>query len=238
MDDTLVNRSERSGILTRIAVVATLLLLLVGPYFGPVPALLSTQLEAMASVFVLLAGFVVSFVIILLVALRLDGADFSQIGLALRELGLGLPTRWPAAVVGVVVGLAWGMLFLSSIRQFDPGANITQITGVRIAAALIAALGTVLEDLITRGFLMNRLAQIAVPNWAQALISALLFAAYHTIWGFNVFSFAFSVVYGLILAGLFLWGKRSLTPVILGHALAVLIAEPFATMLIFIAPGA
>jgi len=37
---------------------------------------------------------------------------------------------------------------------------------------------------------------------------------------------------------LFLWGNRSLTPVILGHGLVVLLAEPFATMLIFLAPGA
>jgi membrane protease YdiL (CAAX protease family) len=238
MEKELGNRSERSGILTRIAIVAVLLILLVGPYFGPVPTFLSTRLEVMSSVLVLLAGFIVSFVIILLAALRLDGTDFSQIGRALREFGLGLPTRWPAAVVGAVVGLAWGMLFLTSILQFDPDANITQITGVRIAASLIAAFGTVLEDLITRGFLMNRLAQIAVPNWAQALISAVLFAVYHTLWGFNIFAFVFSMVYGLILAGLFLWGKRSLTPVILGHALPALIAEPFASMLIFIAPGA
>jgi hypothetical protein len=46
------------------------------------------------------------------------------------------------------------------------------------------------------------------------------------------------VVYGLLLGGLFLWGKRSLTPVILGHSLVVLLSEPFATMLIFLAPGA
>ena len=60
---------------------------------------------------------------------------------------------------------------------------------------------------------------------------------YHTIWAFDIFSFVFSVVYGLILSGLYLWGKRSLTPVILGHSLAVLVGEPFATMLIFLAPG-
>jgi membrane protease YdiL (CAAX protease family) len=222
----------------RIAVIVVLLLLLVGPYFGPVPALLGGQFDIMPSVLILLGGFIVSLTVILLVALRMDGTDFGQIGSALRELGLGQPTRWPAVVVGAVVGLAWGALFLMSILQFDPEANITQITGVRIAAALIATIGTVLEDLITRGYLMNRLQQIAIPNWAQAVISALLFAIYHTIWGFNVFSFAFSVVYGLILAGLFLWGKRSLTAVILAHALAVLIAEPFSTMLIFLAPGA
>jgi membrane protease YdiL (CAAX protease family) len=130
------------------------------------------------------------------------------------------------------------MLFLSSIFQFDPDANITQINGFRILAALLAAGGALLEDLITRSFIMNQLHKIGSSKWVQLTVSALIFALYHTAWGFNVFAFAFSLVYGLMLGGLFLWGKRSLTPVILAHSLAVLIAEPFATMLMFLAPGA
>ena len=192
-------------------IVVILLLLLIGPYFGPVPALLSSRFSINTSVLILLAGFIVSLSIILVAALRLDGIAFSQFRAAFRDLGLGKPAGWPALVVGAVVGLAWGALFLSSILQFVPDTNIMEISAFRIVAALIAAVGTVMEDLITRGYLMNRLQQIAVPNWLQAVISALLFAVYHTIWGFNPFSFVFSVVYGLILAGLFLWGKRSLT---------------------------
>jgi membrane protease YdiL (CAAX protease family) len=85
---------------------------------------------------------------------------------------------------------------------------------------------------------MNQLHKIGSSKWVQLTVSALIFALYHTVWGFNVLSFIFSVVYGLILGGLFLWGKRSLTPVILAHSLAVLISEPFATMLMFLAPEA
>ena len=101
-----------------------------------------------------------------------------------------------------------------------------------------AAGGALLEDLITRSFVMNQLHKIGSSKWVQLVVPALIFALYHTIWGFNVFSFAFSLVYGIMLGGLFLWGKRSLTPVILAHSLAVLISEPFATMLMFLAPGA
>ena len=62
--------------------------------------------------------------------------------------------------------------------------------------------------------------------------------SYHTVWaGFTIFAFIFSVVIGLVLAGLFLWGKRSLTPVILAHSIAVILAEPFASMMIFLAPN-
>jgi hypothetical protein len=34
----------------------------------------------------------------------------------------------------------------------------------------------------------------------------------------------------LLLGGLFILGKRSLTPVILGHSLALLVGEPFLTL--------
>jgi membrane protease YdiL (CAAX protease family) len=86
--------------------------------------------------------------------------------------------------------------------------------------------------------MMNQLHKIGSSKWVQVVVSALIFALYHTVWGFNPFSFVLSVVYGLLLGGLFLWGKRSLTPVILGHSLVVLLSEPFATMLMFLAPGA
>jgi membrane protease YdiL (CAAX protease family) len=155
----------------------------------------------------------------------------------LRSLGLGAPSRTAANIAGLVLGLVWGVFFLTVIFQFDPDANIAQISVLRVVAALLAAGGALLEDFVTRGFLMNQMRRIDVPQWAQVLASALVFALYHTIWGFNIISFVFSVVYGLLLGGLFLWGKRSLTPVILGHSLAVLISEPFATMMIFMAAG-
>jgi membrane protease YdiL (CAAX protease family) len=156
----------------------------------------------------------------------------------LASHGLGAPSGIGPNIAGLILGLLWGMLFLSSVFQFDPDANIAQINGFRILAALLAAGGALLEDLITRSFMMNQLHKIGSSKWVQLTVPALIFALYHTIWGFNVFAFVFSVVYGLMLGGLFLWGKRSLTPVILAHSLAVLISEPFATMMMFLAPGA
>jgi hypothetical protein len=132
----------------------------------------------------------------------------------------------------------WAASFLFGIFQFDPNANIVQISSFRVLTALLAATGVVLEDIITRGWLMNQLRELQVPNWGQAVASAVLFGLYHTVWaGFNIFAFIFSVVIGLILAGLFLWGKRSLTPVILAHSIAVLLGEPFASMMIFLVPN-
>lgn len=217
----------------QVGIVTFLLILLVGPNFGPVPDMLSQSLSINDSVLALLGSFVIGFAIIIAVILRMSGGV--SLGELVRSLGLGAPSRMAANIAGVVLGLLWGMLFLTSIFQFDPDADIAKIDGFRILVALIAAGGTLMEDLVTRGFLMNKLKETLVPTWAQVVLSALVFALYHTLWGFNPFSFVFSVVYGLMLGGLFVWGKRSLTPVILGHSLAVLISEPFATMLIFIA---
>jgi membrane protease YdiL (CAAX protease family) len=226
---------DKNTVWRRLAIVIVLLVLLVGPNFGPIPSLLSQSLSIESSVIALLVSFWIGFSIIIAVILRMSGG--MSLGELFRSLGLGAPSRTAANIAGLVLGLVWGSLFLTSIFQFDPDANIAQINGFRVAAALLAAGGTLLEDFVTRGFLMNQMQQAKMSNWVQVLVSALVFALYHTIWGFNIFSFIFSVVYGLLLGGLFIWGKRSLTPVILGHSLAVLISEPFATMMIFMVPG-
>jgi membrane protease YdiL (CAAX protease family) len=228
--------NETSTVWRRIAIVTLLLLVLVGPNFGPLPHLLRQSLSLESSVTGVLIWFWVAFLIILAVVYRMNKS--MSIREFLKSSGLGAPSGIGANIAGLILGLLWGMLFLSSILQFDPDANITQITGFRILTALLAAGGALLEDLITRSFIMNQLHKIGSSKWVQVVIPALIFALYHTAWGFNAFSFVFSVIYGLMLSGLFLWGKRSLTPVILGHSLVVLIAEPFATMLIFLAPGA
>jgi membrane protease YdiL (CAAX protease family) len=226
---------EKKSVWRGLAVVIVLLFLLIGPNFGPIPTLLGRHLSVEAAVVALLASFWIGFGVIIAVILRLS-RGLSLRGL-MRSLGFGAPTRAAAVIAGLVLGLLWGYLFLTSIFQFDPDANIARMDGFRVFTALIAATGALLEDFVTRGFLMNQMQKIQLPGWVQVLVSGLIFALYHTVWGFNIFSFIFSLVYGLMLGGLFLWGKRSLTPVILGHSLAVLIAEPFASMLIFLAAG-
>jgi membrane protease YdiL (CAAX protease family) len=228
--------NEKSTVWRRIAIVTLLLLVLVGPNFGPFPHLLRESLSLEGSITSVLIWFWVAFLIILAVVYRMNKS--TSIGEFLSSRGLGAPSRIGANIAGLILGIVWALLFLSSILQFDPDANITQINGFRILTALLAAGGALLEDLITRSFMMNQLHKIGSSKWVQLVVPASIFALYHTIWGFNAFSFVFSLVYGLLLGGLFLWGKRSLTPVILGHSLVVLISEPFATMLIFLAPGA
>jgi membrane protease YdiL (CAAX protease family) len=228
--------NEISTVWRRITIVTFLLVLLVGPNFGPLPHLLRESFSLEGSITGVLLWFLVAFLIILAVVYRMNGS--TSIGEFLKSSGLGAPSGIGANIAGLILGIVWALLFLSSILQFDPDANLTQINGFRILTALLAAGGALLEDLITRSFMMNQLHKIGSSKWVQLIVPALIFALYHTIWGFNPFSFVFSVVYGLLLGGLFLWGKRSLTPVILAHSLVVLLSVPVATMLILLAPGA
>jgi len=230
--------AENSGIKGHLAIVAALLILLVGPNFGPLPHYLNARFGLQTAVILMLLSFIVGFGIILTVLFRFSEMSAGTWREKLGMLGWGQPSRLVTIIVAVVVGLAWGALFLSSARQFMPDANLAELSLFRLAAVVLAVCGVILEDLITRGYLMNGLRRINVPGWGQLVLSALVFAVYHTIWGFNVFSFIFSVIFGLILGGLFLWGKRSLTPVIVAHAVPVIISEPFSSMLIFLAPGA
>ncbi len=77
---------------------------------------------------------------------------------------------------------------------------------------------------------MEELERMQIPAWGQVVASSLLFALYHSVWALNIVGFVFSLVYGLIPGGLFLLGKRSLTPVILAHSLALRTGEPFLTL--------
>lgn len=226
---------DKGTIWRRLGIVTLLLLLLIGPNFGPIPLTLQQSLSLEGAIIGMLVWFLVGFSIIIAAILRLSGMSLQEL---LRYAGVGAPSRLGANIVGVIFGVLWAASFLSGIFQFDPDANITQISGFRLLTAFLAAIGVVLEDIISRGWLMNQLRELHIPNWVQAVASALLFALYHTVWaGFNIFSFIFSVIIGLILAGLFFWGKRSLTPVILAHSIAVLLGEPFASMMIFLVPS-
>lgn len=236
--DEVIEVRERNVTQRNLVIVAVLLLLLIGPIFGPLPRFLGERFGIEIAVILMLIAFVIGFSMILAVIFRFHENGSGSLGEKLARLGWGQPTRVAAIIAAVIAGLAWGALFLSSTLQFNPDANLAELSLFRLAAILIAAFGVIQEDLITRGFLMNGLRQINFPNWGQLVLSALLFALYHTIWGFNVLSFIFSLVFGLILGGLFLWGKRSLTPVVIAHLLPVIISEPFSSMLIFLAPGA
>jgi membrane protease YdiL (CAAX protease family) len=188
MEVKVMKVKERSAIPRHLIIVAVLLLLLIGPIFGPIPNFLGERFGIETAVMIMLFTFVIGFSIILAVIFGFDEMRADSLREKLGRLGWGQPSRLAAIIVAVIAGLAWGALFLSSTLQFDPDANLAELSLFRLAAILIAVFGAILEDLITRGYVMNAMRQINIPNWVQLVISALLFALYHTIWGFNVFN--------------------------------------------------
>jgi hypothetical protein len=158
--------NEKSAVWRRIAIVTLLLLALVGPNFGPLPHALRQSLSLEGTITAVLICFWVAFMIILAVILRMIGS--TSIREFLNSHGLGAPSGIGANIAGLILGLLWGMLFLSSIFQFDPDANITQINGFRILTAFLAAGGALLEDLITRSFIMNHLHKIGSSKWVSS----------------------------------------------------------------------
>jgi len=213
-----------------LVLTSFLLLIVLGPCFGPVPRYLISVTDVRQA-----AGWqIVAFYVALAVV---SGWTFSWMrrnGRSLGDLGWLKPSTRPAVILGAVVGVLWGLLGIMGYLQLDPQANIFEMSSLRVFTALAGAFGAVFEDMVTRGFMMEELKRLKVSTWKQVLCSSLLFALYHSIWwgstiGF-IQSFIASLIYGLILAGLFVMGKRSLTPVILGHSLALIVGEPFLTL--------
>lgn len=212
-----------------LLVVAFLLVFLVGPSFGPLLGYLAFNQMDRVSTLWLNGAFLVTGGIVFAVMCWLMKKESLTFG----DLGWGRPTTKKALVSGAIFGVVWGIFGIMGFLQSNPGINIFQFDLFRLAVIVMGIVIATGEDVITRGYVMSQLQRLGAGQWLQVLGSAILFGLYHSIWGFSVFGFVGSLVYGLILSGLFLLGKHSLTPVILSHALTFAIGEPFLTMSIF-----
>ena len=80
----------------------------------------------------MLFTFIIGFSLILAVIFRFNEMKSDSLGEKLGRLGWGQPTRLAAILVAVIAGFAWGALFLSSMLQFDPNANLTELSLFRL----------------------------------------------------------------------------------------------------------
>lgn len=219
-----------------LLIISGLLVLLVGPYFGPLPKyLMSIMALHAATVWLMLIG-LIPLGLILAWMLRL----MRQQGQTLADLGWGQPSRWLALIVGTLLGLLWGVLGIMGFLHFQqlagqPPSDPFEISLFRVFTAILGAITAVGEDIITRGYVMHELQRLPTPTWVHVCGSGVLFALYHSVWNFTLPGFVASLVFGLMLSGLFILGKRSLTPVFLAHGLAPVLGEPFLTMSLIMA---
>jgi len=142
------------------------------------------------------------------------------------DLGWARPTRKGALITAVVFGLAWTAL------SYARGGNPLELTWERpvtMAIGLFLAYG---EELSMRGFLMTRLKQGGVPTWAQVTISAVVSGSYHGLIGAHysvMYAFSSAFLFA-VLALLYVWGRRSLTPSSTAHAMVHFLSDPTLTM--------
>ncbi|MHC4728437.1 MAG: lysostaphin resistance A-like protein, partial [Planctomycetota bacterium] len=158
---------------------------------------------------------------------------------SLKELGWGKPTNSVAVAAGVVFAIVLAIGIYMNNQRLGVEFNLWEISLVRI----VGVVGTVIgggfaEEIAMRGFIMTELNRIKVKTWLQILVSSLCFAIYHNLYflivDFDLTVFAFGMVFcifmGCIFSGIYILGRRSLTPCIVSHGLMNLIVEPFHIM--------
>jgi CAAX protease family protein len=155
-------------------------------------------------------------------------------GSRLRDLGWGQPTRWWALAFGVGIALAY-----SAITALNPriGPHLLEFTWLKLLAIAAAVVAGLVEETIFRGYVMTTLGRMSYGLVVQVLLSALFFALVH----FYAFAAPLSILVvqgltfllGVALAITYVIGKRSLTPVIISHALIDVIIEPWLLLSFF-----
>ena len=91
--------TERGVIQRHLGLVSILLLLLIGPLFGPVTTFLGDRFGIETAVILLLLAFIISFTIILAVILRFKEMEGSSLREQLGRVGLGLAVNRQHAAI-------------------------------------------------------------------------------------------------------------------------------------------
>jgi hypothetical protein len=167
-------------------------------------------------------------------------------GGSLRELGFVRPERWwtvPIWVIGILVAyVAAQVLVPMLVGRFMelPEPDLSRYDAIRgnlsaaIAMALILPLtASIPEEIIYRGFLMNRLTRIFGAGLGGAaltvLVQAVLFGVVHFQWGIG--GIIVTTIMGAVWGTAFLLCGRNLWIVIIAHSTAhvALVAQLYAS---------
>ena len=87
------------------------------------------------------------------------------------------------------------------------------------------------EETMMRGFFMTQLHKARVATWLQIVASGACSASYHALQNPTLIGFLPSFVLFSLHAGLYVLGKRSLTPVVVAHSMYHVFGEPYLLML-------
>ncbi len=153
-------------------------------------------------------------------------------GVSLAEMGWGKrPTR-----ASLVAGFLLGALYVVSVyagilnEPAMKGVNPLALDWIRVGLVPVGILMAIAEELMMRGFFMNRLAAARIPTWIQILLSGLCSAAYHSFHNPSWIGFIPSFVLFSIHAILFVAAGRSLTPSVAAHSMYHVLCAPYLLM--------
>lgn len=157
-------------------------------------------------------------------------------GRTLHDLGWGQPTRWWALALGVGIALLYsGYTTLSNPVISHHLLDVSLFKLLGIISAVIAGL---FEETFFRGYVMMTLKNMGYHTVVQVLLSGLFFALFHLYVFADPLSIlivqCFTFVLGVAFAITYLLGKRSLTPVIIGHTVVDFILEPWLFLSFFL----
>jgi membrane protease YdiL (CAAX protease family) len=170
----------------------------------------------------------VSAVLLVILYLRTQNHSLADIGLGRSSSIYG----WIAA--GLLTALFVVLMLMGPLRGRAP---LAELSFFHLYNSVVAGLGAgFCEELVFRGFVMSVLSWAGVGRVTQVLASGLLFGLAHVGWTTLGASFdprlllgpvISTTVLGMLYAGIYLLGKRSLTPVIASHTITDVIIEPW-----------
>lgn len=158
-------------------------------------------------------------------------------GSSLAELGWGKPTTTIALTLGVLLGAAYITGSYFGARHVLPGVNALEFHWIRLVLAPLGILMAVAEETMMRGFFMTELQRGRVATWLQIVASGACSAVYHSFQNPTIEGFLPSFVLFSLHAGLYVLGRRSLTPTILAHSIYHVFGEPYLLMMAMVAAG-
>ncbi len=172
-------------------------------------------------------GFGVAMAIILGVIVAWQRAS----GSSLKELGWGRPTTPLALGLAVLLGALYLTGCYFSAPYVLRGVDVMEFSWVRLALVPLGIFLAAAEETMMRGFFMTQLNKARVATWLQIIASGACSASYHSLQNPTLLGFLPSFVLFSLHAGLYVLGKRSLTPVIVTHSMYHVFGEPYLLMM-------
>jgi membrane protease YdiL (CAAX protease family) len=155
-------------------------------------------------------------------------------GSSLGALGWGRPTTGTAIMYGIILAVAWLGLSYMAARKWIPQVDVTEFTWARLALVPSSIFMAIAEETIMRGFFITQLDRAGVPTWVQIITSGACTALYHGLQNFTLMGLLPSMVFFAALAGIYVLGKRSLTPSTIAHGLINVVGEPYLLMMLMV----